>query len=61
MTVHTDERENKIGLRGLETCAVSFNETPVPETHVLGGIGGGNDVVRKIFEAQVLVSHSLLT
>jgi alkylation response protein AidB-like acyl-CoA dehydrogenase len=42
-----------MGLRGVETCAVTFNGTSVPEMNVLRGIGHGNDVIRKIFEEQV--------
>lgn len=53
MTVLKDECEYKMGLRGVETCAVSFNGTSVPEMNVLRGIGHGNDVIRKIFEEQV--------
>jgi len=53
VTVLKDECEYKMGLRGVETCAVSFNGTSVPEMNVLRGIGHGNDVIRKIFEEQV--------
>ena len=53
LTVHLNERESKLGLRGLETCAVSFNNTPVPEMNVLLGVGHGNEIIRNIFEEQV--------
>ena len=53
MTVHLDEREKKIGLKGLETCAVSFNQTPVQEADVILTIGSGSEILKKIFEEQV--------
>jgi alkylation response protein AidB-like acyl-CoA dehydrogenase len=53
VTVHTEERDVKVGLKGLETCPVSFHQTPVPESSILSGVGKGSEIVMKIFEDQV--------
>ncbi len=42
-----------MGLKGLETCPVSFNETPVPESNVIGSIGKGSEILLKVLEEQV--------
>ena len=53
MTVHADERDRKVGLKGLETCPVSFDQTPVSESNVLFGVGKGSEIVMKTFDDQV--------
>jgi len=53
LIVHVDEREQKLGLKGLETCPVSFNETPVPESNVIDSVGKGSEILLKVLEEQV--------
>ncbi|HSG48693.1 MAG TPA: acyl-CoA dehydrogenase family protein [Longimicrobiales bacterium] len=36
--------EHKLGLKGSSTCALSFDDTPVPEENVLGEIGKGHKI-----------------
>jgi len=36
--------EKKLGLKGSSTCALSFDNTPVPVDHVLGEIGEGHKI-----------------
>ena len=34
-------KDDKIGMRGIPSCAVTFKDVPVPETHLLGEEGDG--------------------
>lgn len=54
VTVHSDQRDSKIGLNGLETCPVSFNNTPVSDFNILGSIGKGSEILKTVFEDQRL-------
>jgi len=36
--------ENKLGLKGSSTCALSFDDTPIPRGNVLGEIGQGHRI-----------------
>jgi len=36
--------EKKLGLKGSSTCALSFDDTPVPQANVLGEIGKGHKI-----------------
>lgn len=40
--------EDKLGIRGSNTCEVTFDGTPVPVENVLGEVGGGFKVAMKI-------------
>ncbi len=59
LIVHVDERERMVGLKGLETCPVSFNETPVPESNVINSIGKGSEILMKVLEEQVKLIYKI--
>ena len=43
--------EDKLGIRGSNTCEVQFDNTPVPPENVIGEIGGGFKVAVNILNS----------
>jgi len=41
----TSPKLNKLGMRGSPTCELVFNNCAVPQTHILGRLNGGVDVL----------------
>ncbi|XP_064604825.1 complex I assembly factor ACAD9, mitochondrial-like [Liolophura sinensis] len=49
--VSSGKPEDKLGIRGSNTCEVYFDNTPVPLENVLGEVGGGFKVAMKILNS----------
>jgi len=43
--------EDKLGIRGSNTCEVHFENTPVPVENVIGGVGNGFKVAVNILNS----------
>lgn len=51
--VHKENRVQTRGLKGVEICTVSFDNTKIPTENVLKGIGDGVEVLTNLFHDQV--------
>ncbi|XP_074644611.1 complex I assembly factor ACAD9, mitochondrial-like [Tubulanus polymorphus] len=49
--ITTDKPENKLGIRGSNTCQVHFDNTPVPVSNVLGEVGNGFKLAMNILNS----------
>jgi len=49
--VSAGKPEDKLGIRGSNTCQVFFDNTPVPQENVLGEVGGGFKVAMQILNS----------
>ncbi len=45
------KKEDKLGVRGSDTCTVTFDDVPVPGSHLLGERGHGWDYFMEILDA----------
>jgi alkylation response protein AidB-like acyl-CoA dehydrogenase len=53
--------EKKLGLKGSSTCALSFDDTPVPAANVLGSIGQGHKIAFNVLNiGRLKLSPALL-
>ncbi|MFI4957308.1 MAG: isovaleryl-CoA dehydrogenase [Gammaproteobacteria bacterium] len=51
----TAQKLDKLGMRGSDTCELVFENCPVPEENVLGGVGHGTSVLMRGLDYERLV------
>ena len=54
--IHSDKVDKKIGLKGLETCPVTFDNVTLTHEHVIGQEGKGAEVLLQTLSSDRLVS-----
>ena len=57
VTVHSDQVDKKAGLKGLETCPVTFKDVTLTQSHMIGEEGKGSDVLYKTLSSDRIVSN----
>ena len=60
VTVHSDKIDKKVGLKGLETCPVTFKEVILTPEHLVGDEEMGTEVLHKTLSSDRIVSKSYL-
>jgi alkylation response protein AidB-like acyl-CoA dehydrogenase len=56
--IHSDKVDRKIGLKGLETCPVTFDNVTLTHEHVIGQEGKGAEVLQQTLSSDRLVSSA---
>ena len=54
--IHKDEVDKKVGLKGLETCSVTFKDVTLTPDHIIGTPGNGAEVLFQILTSDRIVS-----
>ena len=57
--IHADKLDKKIGLKGIETCPVTFDNVVLTPDHIIGEEGKGAEVLQHTLSSDRLVSHSI--
>jgi len=59
--IHADKVDKKIGLKGLETCPVTFENVTLTTEHVIGEEGKGAEVLQQTLSSDRVVSAARIT
>ena len=59
--VHTDRVDKTVGLKGLQTCPVTFDNVPITSEHVIGEKGNGADVLFHTLTPDRIVSAARIS
>ena len=59
--IHSDKIYNKVGLKGLETCSVTFDNVLLKLEHVIGDEGQGSEILQQTLSSDRLTSAAKIT
>ena len=55
--IHSDKVDKKVGLKGLETCPVTFKDVTLSSSHRIGEEGKGPEVLYRTLSSDRIVSE----